>query len=326
MLLRAVWLSSSLLAACSFSMPEPSALEDAAADTGAADSDTAGPDQDGWRWHAVKLPFANTIHGLWGEREDLWAVGNGGLIAHYDGNGWTKLSSPTKEDLQSVWGPTKSELWAVGARGTILRLTGGVWEQQASPVQSALYDIWGSGAADIWAVGSSGTLLHFDGGSWSASTEGSDDLRGVWGTSAQDVWAVGANGALLHWKGSGWASSSGDTDRTIFGIWARSSQEVWATAAGGSVLRYDGKSWSKKDLDTGVTFRAAGGLPAAGTGVEVWIVGDRSGEGVIYGLQGGSWQPAGTYPGTILHEVWVAPTGEAWAAGGGDQEAYRYGP
>jgi hypothetical protein len=318
MLPRAAWLSllpPLLLGACRFPMPEPSALE------GSADG---APD--GWSWHTDKLAFPNTIHGIAGERDDLWAVGNGGLIAHHDGKGWTRHTSPTAEDLQAIWGASPSDLWAVGMGGVILRYSGGAWTQVASPVQAALHGVWGSGAADIWAVGAAGTVLHFDGSSWSSSTEGADDLRGVHGTSADDVWAVGGDGALLHRQGGSWKTAQGGTTRTVYGVWARASQEAWAVVAGGSVLRHDGSSWSKEDLDTGVNFRAVTGRTAA-SGVEVWAVGDRDRDGVIYELKGGSWQAAaGAFAGTVLKAVWVASSGEVWAAGGGGSEAFRYGP
>jgi len=310
----ALWLVALLVVGCRLPLPDPSAVEDGA---------SSGTDAGSWSWRAVALSHPNTLHGLWGSSEsDVWAVGNGGLILHHDGKAWGSVPSPTSTDLNAVWGAGQA-VWAVGDGGTILRRNGGAWTEETSPVQQDLNGVWSDGV-EAWAVGAGGTLLHHDGTSWKASSEGTDDLKAVWGSSPTDVWAVGSNGALLHNSGGTWARSPAVTTRTVFGVWGSSATDVYAVAAGGAVLHHDGSSWTLTDVDAGVTFRAVAGQGASGA---VWAVGDRGGDGVIHGLQGGKgWQPASGLPGAILHAVWVAPSGQAWAVGGGTGEALRYGP
>ena len=63
------------------------------------------PNGEGWQ-----------INKMWGTRSNnLYAVGNGGNIAHYDGTNWTKIESGTNVDLVSIWGsPDGKVVWACG--------------------------------------------------------------------------------------------------------------------------------------------------------------------------------------------------------------------
>jgi hypothetical protein len=62
------------------------------------------------------------LNAVWaGAYTNAWAVGEYGLILHWDGNSWTLVTSPTTETLNGVWGSTTtSDVWAVGDHGTIL--------------------------------------------------------------------------------------------------------------------------------------------------------------------------------------------------------------
>lgn len=63
-----------------------------------------------------------SLYGLWGaDADDIYAVGQGGRILHYDGADWNSLTSPTSETLLGVWGPSADDIFVVGENGTILR-------------------------------------------------------------------------------------------------------------------------------------------------------------------------------------------------------------
>jgi hypothetical protein len=72
------------------------------------------------------LPWSFVINKLWGSSSnDLYAVGNGGNIAHYSNGVWTKIEiqlsagqGGTTVDLLDVWGsPDGSIVWACGYTG-----------------------------------------------------------------------------------------------------------------------------------------------------------------------------------------------------------------
>ena len=53
----------------------------------------------GWEWQNP-LPTGNRLRGVWGSSgSDVFAVGAYGTIVHYDGAGWSAMSSGTTEEL-----------------------------------------------------------------------------------------------------------------------------------------------------------------------------------------------------------------------------------
>lgn len=58
--------------------------------------------------------------GLWcGASDSVWAVGDGGRTAQWDGARWSERSAGAS-DLRGVWSDGRGEAWAVGARGVIV--------------------------------------------------------------------------------------------------------------------------------------------------------------------------------------------------------------
>ena len=58
---------------------------------------------------------------VWGRAtNDVWAVGEGGAIVHWDGRVWTLSDSGTLDTLDTVWGDSAGDTWVAGASGTIL--------------------------------------------------------------------------------------------------------------------------------------------------------------------------------------------------------------
>lgn len=76
------------------------------------------------------------------------------------------VSSGSTAMLFGLWGSGADDIWAVGDGGTILHYDGMVWSAVSSGTTESLYGVWGNGRYDLWAVGDSGTILHFDGTSW----------------------------------------------------------------------------------------------------------------------------------------------------------------
>lgn len=64
------------------------------------------------------------FHGVWGSGpSDVFFVGDGGSIVHFDGASYTALDSGTTNDLNDVWGEgATGSVFVVGAAGTLLRL------------------------------------------------------------------------------------------------------------------------------------------------------------------------------------------------------------
>jgi hypothetical protein len=58
---------------------------------------------------------------------EAWAVGDGGLVAHYSGQQWAVTNDQTSGDLSGVALVSASEGWAIGADGQFLHLQQNVW-------------------------------------------------------------------------------------------------------------------------------------------------------------------------------------------------------
>lgn len=73
-------------------------------------------------WTAVPTPLASgTLYGAYAAApNDIWAVGTGGVIIHYDGSGWSQVQSPTTTTLRNITGIPGGGMIAVGDGGVVL--------------------------------------------------------------------------------------------------------------------------------------------------------------------------------------------------------------
>jgi len=129
--------------------------------------------------------------------DDIWTVGDEGVILHYNGSSWQAETSPTQDNLYAVWSVARDDVWIAGADGVLLHDTGSGWQAQPQLTRARLYGLWAKSASDVWAVGSIGTVLHYDGSSWTHIWSGtSTDLSAVYGADGV-VYAVGREGLIL---------------------------------------------------------------------------------------------------------------------------------
>ena len=108
------------------------------------------------------------------------------------------LPIASQVNLRAAWGYDE-HLWAVGEKGTVAHFDGASWAFADTGTMSTLNAVFGIAPNDIWAVGEDGTALHFDGAQWSSVATGHDGtLRAVWGGASDDVW-FGGDAGLFHW-------------------------------------------------------------------------------------------------------------------------------
>jgi photosystem II stability/assembly factor-like uncharacterized protein len=89
---------------------------------------------DGRNWSlmetAVVQPERGQLNGVWGTSgTDVFAVGDDGIILHYNGKGWQLMDSGTTAHLYGIWGFSSNQVYAVGIYGTILFYNGKQWQQ-----------------------------------------------------------------------------------------------------------------------------------------------------------------------------------------------------
>src|SRR5689334_4746419 len=134
-----------------------------------------------------------TLNKVWaGSPTEVFAVGVGGRIRHYDGSSWATQSSGTTANLMGVWGASPTEVFAVGLGGTIRHFDGTAWTAQASGTTGLLFGVWGTSGSDVFAVGTPTIIRHYNGTSWTpmAVPGAFGAFVAVYGFSSADVFAA----------------------------------------------------------------------------------------------------------------------------------------
>ena len=66
-------------------------------------------------WSAMISGTTNNLNGVWGSSgSDVFAVGNGGNILHYDGTTWSRMESP--RIISMACGGIGEDVFAVGGQ------------------------------------------------------------------------------------------------------------------------------------------------------------------------------------------------------------------
>ncbi len=162
-------------------------------------------------WRADPLAAATgELTAVWGSgASDVWAVGAGFTIVHFDGSAWrTGPTAPdgVSADLLAVGGSGRGDVYVVGRGGFVGHLgADGTLAPQTSPEPYDLYAVWASGPSDVYAVGDYGLILHSAGdGNWAVQESGTrDPLFAVDGSGPANVFAAGRVGTILHFGASG---------------------------------------------------------------------------------------------------------------------------
>jgi hypothetical protein len=290
---------------------------------------------------------------VWGSSaSDVWAVGYGGLVIHYDGTAWSRVDAGTTNDLHGVSGTSASDAWLVGEMGLIehwdgvrwscvddatlpalVGMDGGAYEGDAGigGYHVPLESVFARAPNDVWAGCDSTPPIHFDGQKWSPVPGVMAGPMIAFGPS--DAWA--GNGAVAHWDGAGWTELGlnvvqGQGDVT--GIAGRVSNDVWMVGLdyqsfptnqeSGMVLHWDGAT---------ITDMAAGGGPSndfvyaawESTAGNVWTARyyTLAAPGVgapVWTWSAGSWTPHREAPDHAYAGVWGGAEGDVWFVGGVD--------
>lgn len=240
-----------------------------------------GPD---WELEgAQSKATSNTLTAIWVvDADDAWAVGDGGVTLHYDGDQWESVDNPTGADLRDVWASDSNDVWAVGTGGEILHYDGNDWASLDTPADEDLYGLWGSGPDDIWVVGAdvvslqeTGGIFHYDGQNWTAVDNPADHpLLSVWGSGPDDIWAVEGDGGeeVIHFDGQQWEVAAVPEGYDWHDVWGTAADDIWMVADSGTIMHYDGASWSEFGEGDGVPYNATARIWGTSSS-DLWVTG-----------------------------------------------------
>lgn len=123
---------------------------------------------DGREWGDPKeIPTNALVRGIWGlSHNDVFAVGVGGLIMHFDGVEWNPFNDFGLDLFNSytdIWGTAHSNLFIIGDYGELLHFDGEYWTKMDIPTTSPLTSIWGwsTGLNGVFVSGSNGEIMNY---------------------------------------------------------------------------------------------------------------------------------------------------------------------
>jgi hypothetical protein len=274
-------------------------------------------DEVAWCMPNTSGPIVHPLMAVWGSgKSDVWAVGSGGTILHYDGSVWKVTPSGLKNTFYGVWGSGPSDVWIVSSTEIILHGSGfqngtATWTTLATQVfaERKVNAVWGSSPNDVRVAGSPFGLelpppiyvgqgdqfvqsADGDGGTTWRPLVGSSAVTSIWGSSASDVWMTGDNSL----------TTSYERGKTMHGT----PSEAGADAGGTD----DSLDWTSVDSQSNVTLQSVWGSSAA----DVWAVGA---VGTIRHITPVDirWQKVSSPTIETLNGVWGSGPNDIWAVG-----------
>ncbi|MEA2752105.1 MAG: hypothetical protein QOI41_6248 [Myxococcales bacterium] len=305
--------------------PDLDASSEAGCDAASSDCTTEVARCENVAWCAVptNVSVLYTLAAVWGtSAADVWAVGSGGTIIHYDGATWTATPSGLHETFYGVWGSGPNDVYAVSSTQVILHGTGyAAGKATWNAVPTSLDDfstvvvraVWGSSSTDVRIGGRAYSLdpspsgfgdqfvktATADGGIAWRPLPGTPSITSIWGSSANDVWMAADNSTAAAYE----------RGMTLHGTPAVSSGTD-AGAEGGAPADDDRLTWTPVDSQSAVTLESVWGSSAS----DVWAVGAL---GTIRHItpQDVRWQEVPAPTTETLHAIWGSGPKDIWAVG-----------
>jgi subtilisin-like proprotein convertase family protein len=256
---------------------------------------------------------------------DVWAVGPGTAILHWNGTAWSQVPPPTPGPdvvLNALSAVSANDVWAVGLtfdpnigqeQTLAMHWNGTAWNSVPTPNvgldRNALLGVAAISANDVWAVGYSGGVVG-------AGSPGADTLA-------------------IHWNGTAWAVVPSPNVRIqyneLHGVTAVTTNDVWAvgfTKSGGIQLtlteHWDGTQWSVVGSPNGIDdVNVLNGVSAASAN-DIWAVGGAGNPyTVIEHWDGTAWtmvyEPFSDPPRGVLYGVSARAANDVWAVGAANE-------
>ena len=171
-----------------------------------------------------------------------------GYLLAWDGTNWKVGLSATTVDLRHVHGSAGDNVFAVGQGGTIIRYDGNGWglmpidpyETDDGPmyITQNLFGVFAMSENDVWAGGDEGVLVHYDGATFSLAGMLGSKIRALWGVREDAIWAVGNSGVVFRFDGQSWTQEETGTVATIHAIWGDTVGNIYAVGDNGVVLAF----------------------------------------------------------------------------------------
>lgn len=271
-----------------------------------------------WSSQLASALSDQTLRAVWAApttagKTRVWAAGDKGVIASFDGDEWQLDSTPTQAALHSIHGLTETQVWAVGDSAMALRWDGTAWKRISEGLTGTLNNVrvnrlpappppaagTGGGAGGAGGDAMSGNAGTSAAGSGGAAASAPMAPQGPW-----LVYAFGERGHVFRYNGEVWAELPSGTDAALLGA-ARLKQDAFmAVGERGQLTRFmdDGRL----TMSTGSRAHHLGLWQAKQT---LWAVGDGITKHDVSG-----WDEVPRPSERALYGVW-ADDDAVWAVG-----------
>jgi len=167
------------------------------------------------------------VNKMWGSSpNDLYAVGNNGNIAHYNGQSWSKIESGTDLNINDIWGDynEKTKQWEIlavasniysGYDKNVINIKNNSSEiLNKDGIEEVLSGVWFQSNKKYYLVGSGTyekkylTDIIWKGDPLDITNYFENSIRA---NDINDIIIVGAFGEVLHFNGICWKSFINET-------------------------------------------------------------------------------------------------------------------
>ena len=233
---------------------------------------------DGKSWTFVEVPARVTALAPVA-KNDVWAVGRFGTVAHWDGRAWHEDKLAIDWDLIDV-AAAGGLIWVADATSTLHRFDGKTWDTvKPEPLARTPAQHLTSVAGHLFVPASYQkdiAIAHFDGKEWRREAMVGADLGlvRIAGSALDDVWGFAVTDTAFHFDGKTWrrAETPASGKDSVIGAAAVAPTEAWAVGENGLVMRWDGHDWKRV---------------ASGTRARLWTVWATAGAPVFVGGDAG---------------------------------------
>lgn len=164
---------------------------------------------------------------------------------------WTQTDLPgVTQSIRAIWGAASNDLYAVGNLGLILRYDGQTWSRSpyaraplTTGTLTASYGVPNNQNSALQIFGPIDTNLNVDASNITVATgfsTTSQAINAVYGLSANEIMAVGNNGLVMRYNGTSWATIPSGTTNSLTGVFINNSPRFYyISGANGFIARAD---------------------------------------------------------------------------------------
>ncbi len=154
----------------------------------------------GGSWTQVPNPVGGTaarLNAVWGNSSGsaVWAVGENGLVLHWNGTSWVAQASGTSGDLVALSGRSASDIWAVGPWEEVIHFDGVSWTTVTAP--SAGTSVYVHDDGTVFVVAGHDLYRRSIDGTWTELTVPVTRRLYAIAGRGDELWAVGDDMAIL---------------------------------------------------------------------------------------------------------------------------------